>query len=97
MTDYVRGSMVFFSTAFVDKDGEPSAPDTATARLVYRDLNHAPQTDTVSMTIASNVATATWDSSVAMPGVVKWSVKGTGSNAIVQDGSFTLTANEANA
>ena len=97
MTEYVRGSMVFFSATFVDKDGAPATPDSATLRLVYRTAEHSPQTSTVSMTVAGNVATASWDSSDAMPGIVKWSAKGTGLNAIVQDGSFTLTANEANA
>ena len=97
MTDYVRGSMVFFDTAFVDKAGAPASPDTAVLHLVFRDSEHDEQRTTVSMSIAGNVASASWDSSVAMPGLVLWSVKGTGSNAIVQDGSFTLTANDANA
>ena len=97
MTDYVRGSMVFFTATFVTASGSPASPDSALLHLVYRDLEHSEQRDTVSMTIAGNVASASWDSSVAMPGLVLWSAKGTGANAIVQDGSFTLTANDANA
>jgi hypothetical protein len=88
--------MVFFSAAFVDKDGNPASPISATLYLAFTDLNRARQKVNVSMSIAGNVATATWDSSVASDCTVQYSVKGTGSNAIVQDGSFTLLANEAN-
>jgi hypothetical protein len=88
--------MVFFTATFVDKSGSPAAPDSASVYLVYHDKQEARQTDTIAMTLDGNVGTASWDSSVAKPGLVSWSTKGTGSNSIVQDGSFMLTANEAN-
>lgn len=94
---YVRGSLIFFTAAFVDKAGAPIAPDSASLYLVFRNLDKAEQRVMVQMHVSGNVAEATWDSSDAAPGVVHWSIKGTGSNAIVQDGSLTLTANEANA
>jgi len=47
MTDYVRGSMVFFDTAFVDKAGAPASPDTAVLHLVFRDSEHDEQRTTV--------------------------------------------------
>lgn len=93
---YTRGSLVFFTAAFVDKAGAPVTPDAAMLTLVFRDQDKVQQKVTVAMDVSGNVAEATWDSSDAAPGVVHWSVKGTGSNAIVQDGSLTLTANEAN-
>jgi hypothetical protein len=96
MEQYIRGSIVFFTAAFVDKAGAPVNPNKAAVNLVFRGSDKVQQTVTMSMQISGNVAEASWDSSVAMPGPVHWSVKGTGVNAIVQDGSFTLTANEAN-
>jgi hypothetical protein len=96
MTDYVLGSMVFFTATFVDKAGAPASPVSASVYLVYHDKQEARQKVTISMALEGNVASASWDSSVAKPGLVSWSTKGVGSNAIVQDGSFMLTANEAN-
>lgn len=96
METYIRGSMIFFTAAIVDRKGTPVSPDSASLTLVYRDLERAQKRDIVSMVVNSNVAEVSWDSSVAMPGPVLWSVKASGANAIVQDGSLTLTANEAN-
>ena len=94
--NYIRGSMVFFSAAVVDRKGTPASPDSASLTLVYRNLERVQKRDSVAMTVNGNVAEVSWDSSVAMPGLVLWSVKASGANAIVQDGSLTLTANEAN-
>lgn len=96
MTDFVRGSKLFFTATFVDKDGNPATPSSATLYLAYTDLNRTRQKTNLTMTLAGNVGTVSWDSSVAADCLVVWSVKGVGSNAIVQDGSLTLTANEAN-
>lgn len=96
MANYVRGSMVFFSAAFVDKDGNPASPITATLYLVFTNSSGARQKISVVMSLAGNQATASWDSSVASDCTVQYSIRGTGSNAIVQDGSFTLSANESN-
>lgn len=93
---YVRGSLIFFTAAFVDKAGKPVAPDRASLYLAYRDQDKVQQKVTLDMKVTGNVAEATWDSSGAVPGIVHWSAKGFGANAIVQDGSLTLTANEAN-
>lgn len=96
METYVRGSMVAFTAAFADKTGTLVTPDRASLTLVFRGSDKAEQRVRVPMSIAGNVASVEWDSSIAAPGVVHWSVKGTGANAIVQDGSLTLTANAAN-
>lgn len=93
---YVRGSMVFFTAAFADRTGAPVQPDSATLYLVFRDSTRVERKGVIFMTVTGNVAEASWDSSVAAPGLVTWSVKGQGANAIVQDGSLTLTANAAN-
>jgi hypothetical protein len=97
MASYIRGSMVFFSATFVDAAGSPATPSAATLYLVYVDSDGVRQKTSATMSVVGNVATASWDSSDATaPGKVYWSIKGTGSNAIVQDGSFDLTANESN-
>ena len=96
METYTRGSMIVFTAAFADKAGAPVTPDSAVVNLVFRDHDKVQQKVAVTMVVSGNVAEASWDSSVAASGPVHWSVKGTGANAIVQDGSLTLTANEAN-
>jgi hypothetical protein len=96
METYIRGSTIVFTAAFADKAGKPVTPDRAVVNLVYRNTNQVQQKVSISMTVNGNVAEASWDSSGAAAGLVHWSVKGYGANAIVQDGSLTLTGNEAN-
>lgn len=96
MASYVRGTTLFFSAAFVNKDGDPATPASANLYLVFTNLAGVRTTATVAMTISGNVASAQWDSAVAADGIVQWSVRGAGSSAIVKDGNLTLTANEAN-
>ncbi len=54
--------MVFFSAAFVDKDGNPASPITATLYLTFTDLADVRTKTNVSMSLAGNVATSMWDS-----------------------------------
>lgn len=96
MASYVRGSKLFFSAAFVDAAGAPATPISATLYITFANLNLVRESVSVSMSVVGNVASASWDSSVAADCTVQWSVKGTGANAIVTDGSLRLTANEAN-
>jgi hypothetical protein len=96
MTNYIRGSMLFFDATFVDKNGDPATPSSATLYLAYTDLTGTRVKTTVTMTLAGNVASCQWDSAIAADCTVQWSIKGVGSNAIVQDGSLILTANETN-
>lgn len=92
----VRGSTVFFNAVFVDPAGAPATPSSANLYLVFSNVEGVRQKIMVPMTLAGNVASATWDSSVASRCEVFYSIKGVGSNAIVQDGNLTLTANDAN-
>lgn len=96
MTSYVRGSMVFFSATFKDAAGAPAIPSAATLYLAYADTDLVHQETSATMSLNGNVATASWDSSVSSDGKVYYTIKGTGANAIVQDGSFDLIANETN-
>jgi hypothetical protein len=93
----VRGTKVTFTGTCLDKDGNPVTPDTATLYLVYV----APGDETkhsidIVMTITGNVVTATWDTSVSDVKPVRWSVRTTGADAVAQDGTLTITGNEAN-
>ena len=96
MANAVRGSTIFFSATCLDRDGSPITPASATLALVFIDTNGARQRIIISMDVNTNVVTASWDSSVARDGLVRYSITATGSDKIAQDGDFTLTANEAN-
>lgn len=98
MTSFVRGSTIFFDAACLDADATPITPTDATLYLVYLAADDAERTtESVPMTVAGNIVSAEWDSAIAKEGTVRYSIKATGLNKIVQDGEFTLTANEANA
>lgn len=97
MTSITRGSTAFFSATCLDQNGASVTPSGANLYLEYTALATGARTKTtVAMTVAANVVTAQWDTSVANEGLVQWSIRATGSTKIVQDGSLTLTANETN-
>lgn len=92
----VRGSSVSFSATCFDAAGAVMTPGSANLYLVYRTLSNGRASQTVVMSIALNVVSAEWDSSIAADGLVTWSIRAIGADTIVQDGSLTLIANEAN-
>lgn len=97
MTDYTRGNAISFKFICLDPDGNPMTPVSAVMKLIFQATGTKLRTTaTVTMTIAANIVTLNWDSSVADVGPVFWSAKLSGTNNIVQDGTFTLTANAAN-
>lgn len=98
MDIFVRGSTLYFSAPCKGPDGNPVTPDSANLYLAYSPVSGSGRSKTtVAMAITDNVVSAEWDSSVAAPAAVRWSVKAqAGSEKIVMDGELTLTANEAN-
>jgi hypothetical protein len=97
MTVLVRGSTLSFSATCLDPTGAPVTPNSANLYISYIRLTDGVRTKaTVTMTVAGNVVSAVWDSSVAKDGSVHYSIRALGTNNIVQDGEITLTANEAN-
>jgi hypothetical protein len=94
---FVRGSTLFFSATCLDASGAPVTPDSANLYLVYVSTAGNNAKETVPMTIAENVVSAEWESSVAAATFkLYWSIRAVGSDTIVKDGELSLTANPAN-
>lgn len=92
-----RGSTVTLKAICVNDAGAPITPSSATLRVRYRSFATGLRTtDSISMVVTGNVTSAKWDSSIAADGMVFWSVVVDGANQQIEEGSFLLTANEAN-
>jgi hypothetical protein len=97
MTTFVRGDTVNFSAPCLDASGAPITPSSASLNLVFMSVAGQRTKTTAAMTIADNVVSTDWDSSVSAPGIVYWNIKATNSSiTIEQDGTVVLTANQAN-
>lgn len=96
MTTFVRGSTVTFSAPCLDASGAPIAPVSATLGLAFVAIDGTRTKTITAMTIADNVVSVDWDSSVAAQGVVRWNIKAVGTATIETEGSIFLVANEAN-
>lgn len=95
MTNFVRGNTIEFTFTFTDTDGNTAVPDTATLTISYCSSGSI-ATATVTLTNNSNSWEGQWDSSVADDGDVDWHVRTTGATVAAKDGTFFLTANDAN-
>ncbi|MDE2471768.1 MAG: hypothetical protein KGL35_24360 [Bradyrhizobium sp.] len=99
-TTYYRGTTIIFNTTFYDQTGAVSNPPGAALHLSY--IQNGVQTEeTIEMTAPvppSNIWSAEWDSRGVSPGTVAWSIHSEGSVIpyAVSDGSFILSANNAN-
>lgn len=97
-----RGSTILFSTTFYDATGAAATPTGAVVNISYQDIEEdSLLTTSITMTapgMGQTAWTAEWDSRDAGPGPVAWSIHSTGSATpfSVEDGRFTLTANNAN-
>jgi hypothetical protein len=93
-----RGSTIHFAATFTGADGQPATPTSAKVTLKFKPVAGGPGSVSLDLANSSGVWKASWDSSVAKPGLVAWSVRATdGSEIIVGDDVFTLSANAANA
>lgn len=99
MTTIFRGATINFAVTFTDNEGGAFTPDEATLYISYvSSVNGSRSIDTVQMDGAGAAFSAIWQSSVAYPGRVNWSIRtaGPGVQVVAKDGHFTLFANEAN-
>lgn len=97
MVTFVRGSTVTFNATCTNSAGDAVEPDSANLYLRFMPAAAGPRTAvTIPMTVADNVVTASWDSSIAAADTIHWSIRTTGQDKIAQDGEISLTANEAN-
>ena len=93
MARFVRGSSINFVAKCLNKDGNPVTPTDAELHLSY-----ANGADYITMTIAGHIVSATWDSSPAVDSMpVAWHIRAWNAvDKVAQDGTFTLSAAEAN-
>lgn len=98
MTEFVRGTIITFEATCTDAAGAPVTPDSAAIYLVYKTGPYTRNVveETLAMSISGSVASVDWDSSVASPGGVRWSIRTSGPDKIALDGTTILTANAAN-
>lgn len=99
---FARGATVQFATNFYDAIGEITQPPGAVVSLSYQSISEQ-AIDTVLVTMtppngSDTRWTALWDTRGVGPGPVNFSIHSTGSVVplSVEDGAFTLKANNAN-
>ena len=98
MTDavIVRGNIVNFSFTFYDSSGDLASPDSAELQLTYVD-HDGYRNKKVTLTEVSGAWTGTWDSKTCRGGWVHFHAHAIdGTDVLVQDGRFKLSANKAN-
>jgi hypothetical protein len=91
----VRGNVVTWTIQFLDNDGNPVYPVSATLTIAYRTAS-GPQkvTNTMAPPAGNAPYVFSWDSSPGDPGEVDWYAKASGPTAAAA-GCFTLTQNAA--
>lgn len=91
-----RGATVRFRTTFYDFDDAIDQPSSAVVRII----SNAGAIQEIAMTAPAGDETA-WtallDTRGMTPGPLTWSIHTSGSPVSVEDGSFILSANTANA
>ena len=98
MAVFVRKNALVCSVAVKAADGSDTQPDTATAQLVYKDLECNVHTQDIELVFDSSTGkwSGLWDSSVAGNTTVKWVVYTGGSIEAAAQGEFRVIANSAN-
>jgi hypothetical protein len=89
-----RGNSILFTATPKDADGNIVTPSSISLSLNYVTATGRAGTSMVMVNSAGSW-TATWDSSVAEPGIVYWSSRASSPSG-AEDGSFELEANPAN-
>jgi hypothetical protein len=90
-----RGNEVDFTARPLDANGDLVTPDEVNLFLSFVSIDGGRALEAIEMDEGGSSFTATWDSSIARPGRVHWSVR-TFSPASAKDGFFDLRANLAN-
>lgn len=92
-----RSNSVTLSFTFKDENGDTAVVASATVQLVYSGRDEL-QTESITLTNASNVWSGTWDSSKARGGWIEFTAKGTTAGGVVymEDGRFKTAGNKSN-
>jgi len=106
---FARGQRIPFTHSFYDSSGDLTQPQEALLRIDYPTsgwpFRGLTDSTTITMTVTTTTVTtacdyltfkATWNSAVAYPGPVHWSITATDLSVSVKDGDFTLRGNRAN-
>jgi hypothetical protein len=101
MPIFVRKNLLTLSGQFWTPGQEKNEPQpiSVSAVLRYRSITSGELVETVFplfMNSATNVWSATWDSSVSMDGRVEWCVYSAGDVVAAAQGFFMIEANKAN-
>lgn len=92
-----RGSTVHFETTFYDRNNLVTNPVGATLYVSHRSGTTFVTDSPITMTgPVGNLWSADWESLGIEAGDVDWCIRTTASPRIVDQGSFTLQANQAN-
>lgn len=106
---FARGQHVVFRHSFYDSSGDITSPTSASLIVSYPTSGWpfrgcGPESTAIAM-VQSTVAegetdyltwSATWNSGVAYPGPVHWSIRASDLSLNVADGDFILRGNPAN-
>src|SRR5262245_9610155 len=92
----VRGATVVFTVTFLDIDGDPTHPDSATLFLNYKRNRQAVDQQITMLAQANGTSAGTWDSSDADAGQLEWHVRSDDTYIAALQGAFRLDINRAN-
>jgi hypothetical protein len=99
MISFKRRNLIDAVFVFAANDGSTSQPTSASLTLYYLAADGSGPTVTVVplFGLQGQQWVGSWLSDVAAPGRVDWEVSCTGPLIVVEEGSFYLTGNAANA
>lgn len=91
-----RGSTIFWTVTFYNKNGDPVDPSGATLKIAYKVAGVLTTIAVDMVDGGSHTWTYEWDSSLADVGYVEWWAQSTDAPKSALQGSFELDANRAN-
>lgn len=96
MQQFTRGEQLEFTVAFTAEDNSGTQPTTAQLAITYTS-GGSRQRQVYSLVKGDDGKWRyTWNSTASAAGYVNYSIKALGDLRDVEDGSFVLTANDAN-
>ena len=84
------GNSAEFVAKFIDSNQNLSIPPGATLVVSYTNINNAPQTDTIAMSLINSFYIATWSSTSAIYGLANWSIIATPNSSAAQIGQIRV-------
>ena len=85
-----QGNSAKFLLEFTDSNGNVTVPSSANLTVTYINSANAQQVDTVTLSLTGSFWTGTWSSTSASYGLANWSLTGSGSSIVAQNGSIRV-------